>query len=54
MTQRICVFGVRTLLKIRSILTGQFRGEDTGEIADIPSERYNCSDLTNEHINATG
>jgi hypothetical protein len=32
----------------------QFRDEDTVKFADIAFESYNCSDLTNEHINATG
>ena len=29
---------------------GSITGEDTVEIADIPFEPYNCSDLTNEQI----
>ena len=34
---------------------GSFTGDDTVEIADIPFEPYNCSDLTNEQIaEATG
>ena len=32
---------------------GSYTGEDTVEIADIPFESYNCSDLTNEHIAET-
>ena len=33
--------------------TGSHTGEDTVEIADIPFEPYNCSDLTNEHVAET-
>ena len=32
---------------------GSYTGEDTVEIADIPFEPYNCSDLTNEHVAET-
>ncbi len=32
---------------------GSITGEDTVEIADIPFEPYNCSDLTNEQITET-
>ena len=34
--------------------TGQFTGQDRLEIADIPFEPYDCSDLTNEIINSRG
>ena len=30
--------------------SGQFSGEDTIGIANIPFDSYDCSDLTNEHI----
>ena len=33
--------------------SGSYTGEDTVEIADIPFEPYDCSDLTNEHIAGT-
>ena len=33
--------------------TGSHTGEDTVEIAEIPFEPYNCSDLTNEHVAET-
>ncbi|MCZ0954136.1 MAG: hypothetical protein OXJ56_16320, partial [Rhodospirillaceae bacterium] len=29
---------------------GSLTDQDTVEIADIPFEPYNCSDLTNEHV----
>lgn len=32
--------------------TGRYTGRDSVEIADIPFEPYNCTDLTNEHIAA--
>ena len=30
--------------------TGSYTGQDAVEIADIPYEPYDCTDLTNEHI----
>ena len=33
--------------------TGSYTGQDTVEIADIPFEPYDCTDLTNEHIAET-
>lgn len=33
--------------------SGGYTGEDTIEVADIPFEPYNCSDLTNEHVGET-
>ena len=32
---------------------GSYTGQDAVEIADIPFEPYNCSDLTNEHVGDT-
>ena len=32
---------------------GSYTGQDGVEIADIPYEPYNCSDLTNEHVGDT-
>ena len=33
--------------------SGSYTGQDAVEIADIPFEPYNCSDLTNEHVGDT-
>ena len=33
-----------------SYFSGSYTGEDTVEIAEIPFDPYNCTDLTNEHI----
>ena len=33
--------------------SGSYTGQDTVEIADIPFEPYDCTDLTNEHIAET-